>query len=81
MNDVREPYDESLAEKSPLALRDWAWSVCRCLREHAAPITHITMLADDEYAEALRPLLPMLADVSYPLAGLDETAQKAFLAS
>lgn len=81
MEEVLEPYDESLANKSPLALRDWAWSVCRCLRESAAPITHITVLADGKYAEALRGLLPMLTDVSYPIAGMNEDEQKAFLAS
>lgn len=71
-----EPYDESLADKSPEERDAWGREVAQRLR----PYIHydrVMILADDLYAAPLRPYLP---GAEYPLAGMDEDAQKAWLA-
>ena len=80
MEDVREPYDETLAGKSLEEVWGWAREVATALsRRIGGEVDRIYILAPDEYAEPLRPFFKNVA-VEYPLAGIaDEASQRNFL--
>jgi hypothetical protein len=71
-----EPYDESLAALTIEERRAWARAVARDPARRVPNATRVTVLADDLYANPLRAYLP---DAAYPLAGMAEGAQKAWL--
>lgn len=90
LDEVREPYDESLAGKTPDELLDWGRDACKKLTMYVAGvIDEVIVLAERAYAEPLRPYLEYREQqprggaprVEYPLVGKSEAEQKAFLAS
>jgi hypothetical protein len=76
---VIEPYDESLEDKTPEERGLWARKVIRQLADAPYPAGdwEVIMLAEDLYADPLR---LYMTSAKYPLTGLDEDAQKLFLA-
>lgn len=79
IDEVIEPYDESLEDKTPEERDFWARKVVHQLvhKPYLAGDWKIIMLAEDLYAD---PLKSHLRFAKYPLAGLDVDAQKLFLA-
>lgn len=75
-----EPYDESLADKTEEARVAWGRRVAEQLLNAPYPPGdfEVVVLAEDLYADPLRPYLP---DAEYPLTGMSEEEQEAWLAS
>ena len=73
-----EPYDLSLEDLSPAERAAWALRVKERVDVYQTVRLEVTVLAEELYAEPLRPLLK---DALYPLAGMTEDEQKRFLAA
>ena len=77
---IIDPYDESLHSKTPAEIVEWAKRVMFQLEHYVRHAERVHVLAEDRYVDPLRPYLRD-PNVEFPLAGLDENAQKRFLAS
>jgi hypothetical protein len=84
MGQELEPYDESLADKTPAQRSEWGQ---RVMAQFAGFMKNgdgsmvlprrIVVFAEALYAEPIRPYLPC---AEFPLASLDEAGQKEYLA-